>query len=505
VGFSQCEPPLAQSICAHAIQQPGLCIIADLAADPRTRDNPLVTEGQKLRFYAGARLETREGTPLGTVCVIDTKPRPAGLSAAQADSLRALARQVMAQLDARVVHQKQGQTLTSTQNELRQSYKMDALGQLTGGIAHDFNNLLTGIIGSLDLVRRRMAANRPGDIPRFLDAASTSANRAAALTHRLLAFARQQPLDSKPSDVNRLLGAMEELLHRTLGKGVVLQTALASDLWLAAIDANQFENAVLNLAINARDAMPDGGLLTIETENTALDSAYATQHDDVVAGDYVAISVSDTGSGMPAAVIERAFDPFFTTKPIGAGTGLGLSMVFGFIKQSGGHIQIYSEEGKGTTVRMYLAVSHAILAAADSMAVIDTPRATGECVLVVEDEPTVRQLMTTVLEELGYSYLVAPDAATAIALLKQDRTIDLLMTDVGLPIMNGRQLAEIARLSRPDLKVLFVTGYAANAAVRGEFLAPGMDMLTKPFTLDALGNKIRQMLDRPDVELSSMV
>ena len=495
VGFDQCETPLAQSVCAHAIQQPGLFMIPDLTTDPRTRDNALVAGGPKIRFYAGARLEAHDGTALGTLCVIDTKPRPNGLSPSQAESLLALARQVMTQMDLRLLHKEQEQILADARAALRQSHKMEAIGQLTGGIAHDFNNLLTGIIGSIDIVRRRMAANRPEDIPRFLDAASTSAHRAAALTHRLLAFARRQPLDTKPNDVNQLLADMEELLHRTLGERVALQTTLASGLWLASTDANQLENAVLNLAINARDAMPEGGLLTIETENTSLDRSYARRH-DVAAGDYVAVSISDTGIGMPAEVAARAFDPFFTTKPTGSGTGLGLSMVFGFIKQSGGHIRIYSEEGKGTIVRMYLARAQSVMAEAGTTT-IDTPRATGETVLVVEDDAGVRLLIISVLKELGYNYLEAPDADTAISLLRPGQQIDLLLTDVGLPVMNGRQLAEFARKSRPHLKVLFVTGYAASAAVRGEFLAPGMDMLTKPFALDALGNKIRNMLDPP--------
>jgi CheY-like chemotaxis protein len=370
---------------------------------------------------------------------------------------------------------------------------MDALGQLTGGIAHDFNNLLTGIIGSLDIVRRRMVDGRAADIARFMDAASASAQRAAALTHRLLAFARRQSLDTKPSDVNALVLGMEELLHRTLGEQVSLRTELMAGLWPALADDNQLENAILNLAINARDAMPDGGQLTIETANIKLDAAFAAAMEDAMAGDYVMIAVSDTGSGMPPDVVEKAFDPFFTTKPIGEGTGLGLSMIYGFVKQSAGHVRIYSEVGKGTTIKIFLRRAEAELAASpqDSAQV---PLGQGETVLVVEDDAAVRLIITDVLEELGYRHLEAPDGITALPILQSAQRVDLLVTDVGLPKMNGRQLAEMARAARPALKVLFVTGYAEKAAVRHGFLEPGMEMLMKPFTLDSLATKVREML-----------
>jgi PAS domain S-box-containing protein len=385
--------------------------------------------------------------------------------------------------------------LAAAQEALRQSQKMEAIGQLTGGIAHDFNNLLTGIIGSLDLVRRRMAAQRPDDIPRFIDAASTSALRAAALTHRLLAFARRQSLDTRPNDVNRLIATMEELLHRSLGEQIELQATLAADLWTAFTDANQLESALLNLAINARDAMPNGGRLTIETANSTLDTAYAALHEDVEAGDYVVISVSDTGTGMPPDVVAKAIDPFFTTKPVGEGTGLGLSMIYGFAKQSHGHLRIYSEVGHGTTIKLYLprALQDAIEL---NVPVTEIPRGQGETILVVEDDTTVRLIINDVLEELGYDVLVASDARPAIPLLQSDQRIDLMVSDVILPHINGRKLAEIARASRPNLKVLFVTGYAENAILRGDFLDPGMDKLTKPFALDALGAKVRMMIER---------
>jgi len=385
--------------------------------------------------------------------------------------------------------------LSAAQEALRQSQKMEAVGQLTGGIAHDFNNLLTGILGSLDLVRRRMAANNPDDIPRFMDAASTSALRAASLTHRLLAFARRQSLDSRPNDINRLVGGMEDLLERTLGERIELHFIFASDLWTAFTDANQLENALLNLAINARDAMPDGGRLTIETENVQLDEAYSSLYEDVQPGDYVVVGVSDTGIGMPPEVLAKAIDPFFTTKPVGEGTGLGLSVIYGFAKQSRGHLRIHSELGHGTTVKMYLprALQNAVNL---DTSTAETPRGQGEIILVVEDDATVRSIISDVLKDLGYNVLLAADARPAITLLQSDQRIDLLVSDVVLPHVNGRKLAEMARGLRPNLKVLFVSGYAENATFRGDFLDPGMDMLTKPFALDALGAKVYAMIER---------
>jgi PAS domain S-box-containing protein len=385
--------------------------------------------------------------------------------------------------------------LAAAQEALRHSQKMEAIGHLTGGIAHDFNNLLTGIIGSLDLVRRRMAAGRPDDISPFMDGASASAFRAASLTHRLLAFARRQSLDIRPNDINGLVGGMEELLRRSLGERIDLETALAADLWTALTDANQLESAILNLALNARDAMQEGGRLTIETANVVLDAAYASLQEEVQPGEYVVVSVSDTGIGMAADVVAKAVDPFFTTKPAGQGTGLGLSMVYGFAKQSRGHLRIYSEVGQGTSVKLYLprALQDAVVLKAPA---IETPRGQGETILVVEDDVTVRLIISAVLEELGYEVLAASDARPAIPLLQSDRRIDLMVSDVVLPHINGRKLAEIARATRPDLKVLYVTGYAEHATFRGDFLDAGMDMLTKPFALDALGAKVRAMIER---------
>jgi PAS domain S-box-containing protein len=384
--------------------------------------------------------------------------------------------------------------LAKAQDALRQAQKMEAIGQLTGGIAHDFNNLLTGIIGSLDLVRRRMASGSTEDIPRWMDAASLSAQRAAALTHRLLAFGRRQSLDTRPNDVNRIITGMQDLLQRTMGERIELLCKLSGDLWTAFTDANQLEGALLNLAINARDAMPDGGRLTIESANVRLDKAYTALHEDVQPGDYVAVSVSDTGIGMSAEVVEKAVDPFFTTKPVGEGTGLGLSVIYGFAKQSRGHLRIYSQVGQGTTVKLYLPRAQQSAVEPKPVA-IETPRGRGETILVVEDEATVRSIIADALQDLGYNVLTASDARFAIPVLQSTTKIDLLVSDVILPHVNGRKLAEMARASRPTLKVLFVSGYSENALARGEFIDTGMDMLTKPFALDTLGAKVHAMIN----------
>ena len=387
--------------------------------------------------------------------------------------------------------------LTAAQEALRQAQKMEAIGQLTGGIAHDFNNLLTGILGSLALVRRRLEPNHADDVPRLLDAATTSAQRAATLTHRLLAFARRQSLDIRSNDINRLVLSIEDLLNRTLGERIALRCILAEGLWPALTDANQLESALLNLAINARDAMPDGGRLTIETVNVTLDEAYTAAHDDVQSGDYIAISVSDTGIGMSRETLSKAIDPFFTTKPIGEGTGLGLSVIYGFAKQSRGHLRLHSELGQGTTATIYLPRARQNAIDLD-VPQVNSPRGAGETILVVEDDDTVRGIMSDALRDLGYQVSLASDARPAIAVLQSERQIDLLISDVVLPHISGRKLAELARNLRPDLKVLFVTGYAEQATIRGEFLDVGMEMLTKPFALDALGAKVHAMIRRPD-------
>ncbi|MGY2048167.1 PAS domain S-box protein [Methylobacterium sp. JK268] len=381
------------------------------------------------------------------------------------------------------------------EEQLRQAQKMEAVGQLTGGIAHDFNNLLTGIVGSLDLMQTRIAEGRIENLSRYAGLAMTSAQRAAALTHRLLAFSRRQPLEARPVDVNRLVNSMDELLRRTLGEQIRLEVVVGGGLWLTLCDPNQLENAVLNLAINARDAMPTGGRLTIETANAYLDDAYASREVGVRAGQYVCIGVSDTGTGMPPDVIARAFDPFFTTKPLGQGTGLGLSMIYGFAKQSEGNVKIYSEPGQGTTVRLYLPRYRGPVEAAAAPRG-EAPRAErGEAVLVVEDDATVRALVIEVLQELGYRTLEAPDGPAGLRLLQSEVHVDLLITDVGLPGLNGRQLADQARLARPTLRVLFMTGYAENAAFGNGQIAPGMQMITKPFAVEALATKIRAIFE----------
>ena len=381
------------------------------------------------------------------------------------------------------------------EEQLRQSQKMEAVGQLTGGIAHDFNNMLTGVIGGLDMLRRRLADGRLDEANRFIDAASQSAERAAALTHRLLAFSRRQSLEQQPIDANILVASMEDLLQRTLGEGVDVGIVLQADLWPALSDANQLESALLNLAINARDAMPDGGKLTIETSNTHLDQRVAATIPGLQAGDFILISVSDTGSGMDPTVVSRAFDPFYTTKPLGQGTGLGLSMVYGFARQSGGHVAIYSEPAVGTTVKLYLPrLPGEVLQALPSAATQASPEGAGETVLVVEDDAAVRMVIVELLRELGYVTIELGEADSALPLLASSKRIDLLISDVGLPGLNGRQLADMARVTRPQLPVLFITGYASGAARRSEFLGSGMEMITKPFAVEALALKVREML-----------
>lgn len=388
--------------------------------------------------------------------------------------------------------------LMQTEDELRQSQKMEAIGQLTGGIAHDFNNLLQGITGGLDLVKKRVMQGRFNELDRFISGAMTSANRASALTHRLLAFSRRQPLAPKPVEVNPLLASMEELLRRTLGERIVFELVTAGGLWLTKCDPNQLENAVLNLVINARDAMPDGGTLTVETGNSHLDSAYAAVHQDIEAGQYICIAVTDTGSGMSPATIAKAFEPFFTTKPLGRGTGLGLSMIYGFAKQSGGHAKIYSELGKGTTFKLYLPRYSGEMEEQDLIPDLADLQGThtNETVLVVEDEFVVRELIVEVLKELGYSTLEADDGPAALKILDSKQRIDLVISDIGLPGLNGRQIVDAARETRPKLKVLFMTGYAENAAIAAGFLEPGMSMITKPFAMEALATRIREILEK---------
>jgi PAS domain S-box-containing protein len=386
--------------------------------------------------------------------------------------------------------------LEQSREQLFQAQKMEAVGQLTGGLAHDFNNLLTGIAGSLELLKARVAQGRLEELERYIDAAESAASRATALTHRLLAFARRQTLDPKPILASQLIADMEDLIRRTVGPEIALEMIFAPGLWPTLCDPNQLENAILNLCINARDAMPEGGRLTIAISNTSVEGPDAGQ--DLQPGPYVVIAVTDTGMGMSPEVIARAFDPFFTTKPTGRGTGLGLSMIYGFAKQSGGQVQIRSEIGRGTTMRIYLPrftgpAEHRKEQAERS----EPPRAeAGQAVLVVDDEASIRMLVAEVLDELGYATMEAGDGASGLEVLLSDRRIDLLVTDVGLPGgMNGRQMADAARQARPDLKVLFITGYVDNAEIRsGGSMDKGMHILTKPFTLDMLAGRIKAII-----------
>ena len=390
--------------------------------------------------------------------------------------------------------------LTAAEDALRQAQKMEAVGQLTGGIAHDFNNLLTGVTGSLEMLQTRISQGRLSEIDKYITAAQSASRRAASLTHRLLAFSRRQTLDPKPTDVNRLVIGMEELIRRTVGPQIALEVVTAAGLWPALIDPPQLENALLNLCINARDAMPDGGRITIETANKWLDERAANER-HLSPGQYLSVCVSDTGIGMPPEVIARAFDPFFTTKPIGQGTGLGLSMVYGFVRQSGGQVRIYSEIGQGTTMCLYLPRHYgtAEAPAAETQPAVDTPPRFGETVLVVDDEPMIRMLAVDVLEEQGYTVIEAGDGPSGLKVLQSDARIDLLVSDVGLPGgMNGRQLADAARVTRPKLKVLFITGYAENAIMGNGQIAPGMQVITKPFPVEEFANRVRMMIEQPE-------
>jgi PAS domain S-box-containing protein len=380
---------------------------------------------------------------------------------------------------------------------LRQSQKMEAIGQLTGGIAHDFNNLLAAVMGSLELMQTRIKQGRLNELDRFVQAAQAASKRAAALTHRLLAFSRRQTLSPTLTDLNRLVKSMEELVRRTIGPQIELQVAAPDALWRTPVDQNQLENALLNLCINARDAMPHGGRVTIETSNFVVDERMAREG-DISPGQYVTLSVSDTGTGMTPEVMSRAFEPFFTTKPMGSGTGLGLSMIYGFVRQSAGQVRIYSEIGRGSTVCIYLPRFLDEGASAEAATELgEAPRANpGEVVLVVDDEEAVRMLVVEVLKDLGYESLEAEDGTSGLKILQSNTRIDLLVTDVGLPGgMNGRQLADAARSVRSDLKVLFITGYAENAVINQGHLEPGMQIMTKPFAMEALGTKIRAMIE----------
>ena len=386
----------------------------------------------------------------------------------------------------------------AAEEALRQSQKLDAIGHLTGGVAHDFNNLLTIIIGNLEAAQRQLESWTDGaqiKLSRRLENAMHGAQRAATLTKRLLAFSRQQPLNPALLDVNRVLNGLSDFLRRALGEDVSLEIVGGGGVWPVEADAAELEAAILNLAVNARDAMPEGGKLTIEASNSYLDDSYCRQNADVQPGQYVQIAVTDTGSGMPKDVIERAFEPFFTTKESGQGTGLGLSQVYGFVKQSGGHVKIYSEAGEGTTIKIYLPRFFGRASAAEEKAAAPRRGRSGESVLVVEDDSDVRDYVVETLASLGYKVFEAGEAESALRLLDENPSVHLLLTDVVMPGMNGRKLAEEARLRRPDLKILYMTGYSRNAIMHQGRLDIGVDLLQKPISSEQLAGAVRRMLD----------
>lgn len=482
--------------------------IADVREDDRTRDTaeglrelaamsfinmPVTEQGGFVALLYLNHAEPREwlDDELALVREVAERTRDAVERRRAEHELATLNERLEQEVEARTA------ALMAAEEQLRQAHKMEAVGQLTGGLAHDFNNLLTGISGALEMMQVRVAQGRIGELDRYVAAAQGAARRAAALTHRLLAFSRRQTLDPRPTDVNRLVAGMQELIHRTLGPAITLEVVGAAGLWNTLVDPNQLENALLNLCINARDAMPDGGRVTIETANKWLDERAARTR-DLPPGQYLSLCVSDTGTGMTPEVQARAFDPFYTTKPMGEGTGLGLSMIYGFARQSGGQVRIYSEPGDGTTVCIYLPRHHgsvddeneATLPLDQAQQVEGMPT-----VLVVDDEPTVRMLVIEVLDGLGYTVLEAGDGAGALRMLDSGIRPDLLVTDVGLPgQMNGRQVADAALARFPTLRVLFITGYAENAVIGNGQLDPHVALLTKPFTMEGLAAKVRALL-----------
>jgi PAS domain S-box-containing protein len=388
------------------------------------------------------------------------------------------------------------EALLRSEDALRQAQKMEAVGQLTGGLAHDFNNMLAGVMGNLELIKLRIASGRYDTLSKYVDSAVSVSQRAAALTHRLLAFSRRQTLDAKPTNTNSLIRSMDEFLTRTLGPEVELVLALSAEPWDALCDQNQLESALLNLAINSRDAMPGGGRLTIETTNVVLEGNYAETIYELNPGEYIVICVSDSGVGMSRDTLTRALDPFFTTKPLGQGTGLGLSMIFGFVKQSGGHIKLYSQEGKGSTVKLflprYIKGDVASIEASDNFSL---PNAEGKkTILLVEDEESLREIAGEMLRDLGYSVVEASDARSAVKAATNMSKVSLLITDVGLPNgMNGRQLADAMRVTMPGLKVLFMTGFAENAVIGNGVLDKGMAVMTKPFPLALFAQRVHEL------------
>ena len=484
--------------------------IADAYADPRTRDTadalhaisaqsfinlPVTEHGGFVALLYLNNATAREWPPeeLAFVREVAERTRDAVERRRAELELAALTASLEAEIDARTSE------LMIAEESLRQAQKMEAVGQLTGGLAHDFNNLLTGIAGAIEMMQVRITQGRIGELDRYASAAQGAVKRAAALTHRLLAFSRRQTLDPRPTDINRLVTGMHELIQRTVGPAAEVEVVGSAGLWPAMVDLNQLENALLNLCINARDAMPEGGRITIETANKWLDERAARER-DLQPGQFISLCVTDTGVGMTPEIQARAFDPFYTTKPLGEGTGLGLSMIYGFARQSGGQVRIYTELGVGTTMCIYLPRHYGPTDEdldEPALALDDALRADGRhTVLVVDDEPTIRMLVLEVLEELGYTALEAGEGAAAMRILQSNTRIDLVITDVGLPgAMNGRQVADAALALRPELKILFITGYAENAVIGNGQLGPAMTLITKPFAMDALATKVRALLE----------
>ena len=439
---------------------------------------------EKGKYEAEGWRVRKDGTRFFASVVIDPLREPSGRLIGYAKITRDVTERMQQQ-----------QALAETQAALAQSQKMEAVGQLSGGIAHDFNNLLHVITNATEALNRKLQTSDP-EISHLLTMVRRNADRAASLTQRLLAFSRRQPLQPRALDANRLVQGMADLLHSSLGESISVEVVSGSGLWQILADPNQLETAILNLAVNARDAMPDGGKLTIETTNAFLDETYTLSYKDLLPGQYVMIAVSDTGTGMTKEVLSKAFDPFFTTKEVGQGTGLGLSQVYGFIKQSGGHVKIYSEVDRGTTIKLYLP-RLVTAAATDDRREIDfvhDARAKGT-ILLVEDEEDVRLFTTQVLRELGYQVTAASNGMSALAALETMKQLDLLFTDIGLPDgMNGRQLADQVARRRPGIKVLFTTGYARNAIIHDGRLDPGVEVIVKPFTQASLGRKLGKIL-----------
>ncbi len=519
VGFWQWVSPFAYSSCTMALQLGQRAIIPDFEewADIAGTDDLIAFRRAGIRSAQTTPLRSRDGRLLGMISTHWSTPhqpsdrdlRLLDILARQAADLleRTIADESLreAQAELRALNETLEQRvaertamLMQAEEKLRQSQKMEAVGQLTGGLAHDFNNLLAGISGALELMNRRIHQGRLSDVDKYMVAAQGSAKRAAVLTQRLLAFSRRQTLEPRATNVNTLMYGMAELIQRTAGPGIQIETTGAPDAWTAFVDVSQLENALLNLCINARDAMPEGGRILLETSNLWLDHDAARAY-DLSEGAYLRLSVTDTGTGMSPEVMAHVFEPFFTTKPIGQGTGLGLSMIYGFAQQSGGQVHVQSAVGEGTCVSLYLPRHHGAASGdelAPGQATLEVAQHC-ETVLLVDDESTVRMLLADVLGELGYTVIEAADSAAGLKLLRSDVHIDLLVTDVGLPGgMNGRQMAEAGMDMRPGLKTLFITGYAENAVMGYGQLGAGMGVLTKPFAVEALGGRVRELLGR---------